>query len=222
MSALIEAIDSAGRDDASVVLLGGRGPSFCSGFDLADAVTLPGLMSRYIEQLGTITRRLRRLPQIVVARVQGAALAGGCAMVSACDFVVAAPNAQFGYPVHRIGVSPAVTVPTLRQTLGDGRCRETLMGGRIIDGREGHRIGLVSHLAASTDSIEGEAQSLCRCLADKGPNALRATKRWINELDGSLEDAAFDATAAGTAFLASEPQSEQLLRDFWNRRRDAR
>ncbi len=218
MSALLDAIESAERIDVAVVLLRGGGPSFCSGFDLADAVARPGLMSQYIAQLGAITRRLRRLPQAVVVAVQGAALAGGCAIVSACDFVVAAPEAQFGYPVHRIGVSPAVTIPTLRKTIGDGRCRETLMGGRIFDGREGYRIGLVSHLADSAETVESEALALCRCLADKGPVALRATKRWINELDGSLNDAAFDAAVAGTASLADDPASEQLLRDFWSRR----
>lgn len=222
MAALIEAVQSiAQRGSCSVLVLQGRGPAFCAGFDLADAVAQPGLMSRYIEQLGVITRAVRRLPQVVVAAVQGAALAGGCAIVSTCDFVLAAPSTQFGYPVHRIGVSPAVTIPTLRQAVGDGRCRETLMGGRIIDAIEARRIGLVSQLADSNDSLHIEADALCRSLAGKGPLALRTTKQWINELDGSLDDAAFDAAVAASAGNAAEPESAQFLHSFWARRREA-
>jgi len=223
MAALIDAVESiAPREGCSVVLLRGAGSAFCAGFDLAEAVAQPGLMSRDIEQLDAITRSLRRLPQVVVAAVQGAALAGGCAIVSACDFVVAAPEASFGYPVHRIGVSPAVTIPTLRRTIGDGPCRALLMGGRIIDAIEAHRIGLVSHLAASASSLDAEYIALCQSLASKGPLALRTTKRWINELDGSMDDAAFDAAVAASATNANEPESRQLLQSFWERRRDSK
>ena len=223
MDALIHAIDATSRrEDLAVVLVRGHGLSFCAGFDLAEALARPGLMSRFIEQIGAITRGLRRLPQVVVAAVQGAALAGGCAIASSCDLVVATPDAQFGYPVHRIGVSPAVSIPTLRQTIGDGRCRATLMGGRIVDGREAHRIGLVSHLAVSVETLDREASGLCRSLALKGPLALRTTKRWINELDGSLDDATFDAAVAASATNASEPESARLLRSFWSHRLKSR
>ncbi len=223
MAALIDAIDSiAPREGCAVVLLRGAGPAFCAGFDLAEAVAQPGLMSRYIEQLGAITRSLRRLPHVVVAEVQGAALAGGCAIISACDFVMAAPEAQFGYPVHRLGVSPAVTIPTLRQTIGDGAARELLMGGRVIDAIEAHRIGLVSHLVATAHSLSAETSALCQSLASKGPMALRTTKRWINELDGSMDDVAFDAAVAASATNAGGPESAQLLRSFWERRSTAR
>ncbi len=222
MSRMIDAIEELASGDSGVLLLRGNGPSFCAGFDLADAVAQPGLMGRYIEQLGAITRALRRLPQVVVAAVQGAALAGGCAIVSACDFVVASPQSQFGYPVHRIGVSPAVSIPTLRQHIGDGRCRAMMMGGEIIDGARAAGIGLVSHLVGTDSEIEDAAGQICDSLADKGQVALRATKRWINVLDGSLEDAPFDAATAASAAAAVEPEAQRLLQSYWSRRRDLR
>lgn len=223
MEQLLGAIESASQDDdAMVVRLRGSGPSFCSGFDLAAAVDQPGLMSRFIESLGRITLALRRLPQVVVAEVQGSALAGGCAIVSACDFVVAEPGARFGYPVHRIGVSPAVSLPTLRQRIGDGSARALLMSGRVIDAAEAHRIGLVTHLAASASSLPGAAQDLCRLITSKGRIALRATKRWIGELDGSLDDAAFEAATTGSAADADGPEARELLRAFWQQRRATR
>ncbi|MCC6908657.1 MAG: enoyl-CoA hydratase/isomerase family protein [Phycisphaerales bacterium] len=222
MSRMIDALEEIASGDGGVVLLRGNGPSFCAGFDLADAVAQPGLMGRYIEQLGAIARALRRVPQVVVAAVQGAALAGGCAIVSACDFVVASPQSQFGYPVHRIGVSPAVSIPTLRQLIGDGRCRSMLMGGQIIDGAEAARLGLVSHLLHAGTGIDDAARRLCESLAGKGQVALRATKRWISELDGSLEDAPFERSTAASAAAAVEPEAQRLVQAFWSLRRDLR
>src|SRR5262245_50346322 len=116
--ALEAAIDRV-RNSASVhvVLLTGEGDSFCAGFDLAAAVDDPTLMATFIRRLSAALRDLRRLPQVVVACVPGAAVAGGCALLTACDFAFVAPDAQLGYPVHRLGVSPAVTIPTLQQSL---------------------------------------------------------------------------------------------------------
>lgn len=216
----------SGVDDVQIVLLRGEGKSFCAGFDLDAAVNdmesptsaMP-LLEQFIRELSALNRAIRRLPQVVVAAVQGHALAGGCAMLSACDFVVAAPDATLGYPVHRIGVSPAVTLPLLRQAMGDGRARELVLGGELIDGREAHRRGLATHLSDSAESLLIEAQDLCERLAQKGPKALRATKQWLNELDGSSRDEAFDATAAASAGLVKGEEGRQMLRAAWAARK---
>src|SRR5262245_17570685 len=84
--ALESAVASVARDSAiHVVLLRGEGPVFCAGFDLAAAVSDPTLMPAFIHRLSALNRSLRRMPQVVVAAVQGAAVAGGCAILSACD-----------------------------------------------------------------------------------------------------------------------------------------
>lgn len=219
MDQMIGALDAvAAREDAAVLLVRGEGPAFCAGFDLGAAVDRPEVMSRYIEQLAEITRRLRRLPQVVVAAVHGPALAGGCAIVAACDFVFAGPEARFGYPVHRLGISPAVNIPVLRQAIGDGPARELLMSGRIIDAAEAKRLGLVSHVVASTDAMQREAAQWCAALCDKGRVALRATKQWIGEIDGSLDDAPFDAAMAASRDGAAQPEAVERLRAFWSGR----
>lgn len=220
MDEMIAALDAvAAREDAPVLLLRGNGPAFCAGFDLGAAVNRPDVMVRYIEQLAQITRRLRRLPQVVVAAVQGAAVAGGCAIVAACDFVFAGPEAQFGYPVHRLGISPAVNIPVLRQTIGDGAAREVLLSGRLFGADEAQRLGLVSRKVASTDAVQPEAQAWCTALCEKGITALRATKQWIGELDGSLNDAAFDDAMHASAQGAAESEGVALLARFWEKRR---
>lgn len=211
--ALIEA-DEALR----VILLRGEGRVFCAGFDLGRAVQKPEMMGRYIERLSDINRRIRRLGPVVVVAIQGAAIAGGCALLSACDFVCIAPDAKVGYPVHAIGVSPAVTIPTLQAAVGPGACRVLLLGGKLIDGVEAKRIGLATHLARSGDSVHDEAIALCRLLTDKPPGALRVTKAWLNELDGSLDDERFDPPARESGALASGKEASDMLRAFWQSR----
>lgn len=160
-------------------------------------------------------RALRALPVPVVAEVQGAALAGGCALLAGCDFVMVAPDARLGYPVHRIGVSPAVTLPALMANAGAGRSREIAMGGALYDGAEAVRVGLAARCAASALALPAEARSLCEALARKGPHALRATKAWLNDLDGTRSDARFEHTAAASAAAAEGDEFATLLRAFW-------
>lgn len=221
--AMFDAIDDAlakvasDADLVSCVLIG-HGPAFCAGFDLPRVIDDPALMGRYIERLSTTIRAIRRLPQVVIASVQGAAIAGGCAIVSSCDFVVATAESSFGYPVHRIGVSPAVSLPTLRLTIGDGEARALMQSGRIINGTEAKRLGLVSHLAGSEDDLLPATRRLVEQLAQHGPNAVRVTKAWMNELDGSLDDTSFEQTSTKTADLAGGDEAIRRLDEFWTRR----
>jgi methylglutaconyl-CoA hydratase len=200
------------EDAVHVVMVCGEGPAFCAGFDLIAAADNPDLIRQYIERLSGINRLLRRLPQIVVAAVHGPAIAGGCALLSACDFMVVAPGAMLGYPVHRLGVSPAVTIPTLTQAVGPGAARELLMSGELIDGRAALELGLATDLAESDELAFVEAERLCESLACKGPHALRVTKQWLNELDGSRDDETFDRCARASALLASGTEAEKMLR----------
>jgi enoyl-CoA hydratase/carnithine racemase len=146
--------------------------------------------------------------------VHGAAIAGGCAVLGACDFVFVAPDAKLGYPVHRIGVSPAVTLPLLLPTLGAGAARSLVMSGDVIDGLTAVRLGLATHLAATNETVMQEAESHAHLLAKKGPHALRATKQWLNQLDGSLDDARFDRPAGDSSKQTAHHETRKLLADW--------
>lgn len=214
--------DICKRDDVRVVVLKGRGRVFCAGFDLAAAVDDPSLMATFIERLSQVNRTLRGLPQVVVASVHCAAIAGGCAVLSACDFVIVTRDAKLGYPVHRIGVSPAVTLPTLIPAIGAGHARALTLPGELIDGTEAFRIGLASHLAEDWDGLEMVTRTLCGDLASKPPRALRVTKQWLNELDGSLDEARSDRAMRASSDLTGHEEAAALLRTFWEARKAAR
>lgn len=208
-----------GDDDLGVVRLSGWGPVFSAGFDLGAAVKDPPLMGKFIERLSGVIRRLRRMPAPVVAAVEGAAIAGGCAMCSACDFVCASVKTRFGYPVLPLGVSPAVSAPTLIQAVGPGPARMMMLEGRLLTGDEAHRLGLVTHLADTDEEVAAAADTLCATLLKHGPHAMRVTKAWLNELDGSLDDARFDGPAHDTARAATGEETVRLLGEFWGRRK---
>ncbi len=198
--ALAAALEAAAGDrSVNVVLLHGSGPVFCSGFDLKEAAADPRLLGRLIVRLGETLRVLRLLPRVVVAAVQGAAVAGGCAIVSACDLAVVSATARLGYPVHRLGLSPAVSTSTLVQAAGAGRARALLLGGRLIEGREARALGLAWSTSAGDENVLPEAERLCREIAGHGPRALAATKAWLNELDGSLDASRYRRPAEDSA-----------------------
>ncbi len=210
--ALDEAIDAvSSNDEVHVVLLCGRGKSFCAGFDLTAAKEDPAIMGVFIRRLSGVLRSLRRAPQPVIAAVHGAAIAGGCALVSACDLVVVSATATLGYPVHALGVSPAVTIPTLMPAIGAGAARALLMGGALIDGAGAKRIGLADRLSPDDAGVERDARELCNTIAAHGTTAVRATKAWLNELEGALDDTRFDGPMQATAELAAGKESQAML-----------
>jgi enoyl-CoA hydratase/carnithine racemase len=213
---LAAALDQvATRDDAQVALLHGVGKAFCAGFDLAAAVDDHALLGEYIGRLSAITRRMRRMPQVVIAAAHGAVIAGGCALISAADIVVVSRTATLGYPVHRIGISPAVTLPTLLQALPPGTARQLVIGGQLIDGTTAHGLGLAHQLSASDDRVLDDARALAERIASYGGHGLRVTKDWINQLDQTLDDARFDAPAQDSAAKSSEAEARQMLQTFW-------
>ncbi len=179
LDAAVAAVD----DEARCVVLEGEGPVFCSGFDMVAAGEDAATLRTFIERLAATVSSIRALPTPVVACAQGAAIAGGCALICGADFAVGSCQGRYGYPVHRLGLSPAVTLPALLPRIG-GRARSLLLGSEVIDGSAAHAMGLLTHLVDIDDQVEDAANDLAVDLAAKPPLALRATKAWLNELDG--------------------------------------
>lgn len=209
------------RIGADVVVIRGEGHSFSAGFDLAACVADTALLRELVMELSRTVQALRALPIPVICEVHGAALAGGCALLAGADFVIVAPDAQLGYPVHRIGVSPAVTLPALIANAGTGSARHITMGGAIHDGPSAVRAGLATHCARTPESLANECSALVSSLLSKEPAAMRATKRWVNELDGSNDATRFHHAAEASAAAAEGDEFATMLGDFWQKRHNA-
>jgi len=204
----------AGRQAASCVLLAATGRAFCSGFDLGACVADPTMMGTFLQRLSTAVRMLRSMPCPVVAAVQGPALAGGCALVTACDVVIAGPAARFAYPVHRIGLSPAISLPTLRGHTGGG-ARTVALAPEPLDAVAARALGLVHELVDDPAALDARSLAVSRHLLAKGPQALASIKRWMNAHDGSCDLAALDATLAASVATGLSDESSAMLAATW-------
>jgi len=173
----------AQESDASrrILVLRGAGPVFCSGLDLAEAAQ-PERAELSAELLAKTLRALATTRLITIAAVQGAAIAGGAGLMSACDFAVATRDAKFGYPEVRRGLVPALIMTFLRRQLRERDARELLLLGKPFDAGHAHAIGLINRVVADQAALETEVRALTSSLLQGAPQALAETKRLLAEL----------------------------------------
>ncbi|MBL9150502.1 MAG: enoyl-CoA hydratase/isomerase family protein [Phycisphaerae bacterium] len=213
---LIRAMGDAVRTVAAdssvrVLVVAGEGKAFCAGMDLKAVMDDPVAMGDMLRELSRVTRSIRRLPIPTIARVQGAAVGGGCGLMVVCDFAITHPEAKVGYPEVDLGVCPAVVAPWLIRRIGAGRARAMLLAGGTLSGDEGHRLGLATH-CVPLDDLAATTSALAKRLTQGGPIALAATKRWLNELDGSNDDTVLDRAAEISADVIAGDEAQQRLR----------
>lgn len=203
-------IENAG--DAHALVLLGEGKAFCAGFDLDLCVGEDGddNLRALLQGLSRCIVGMRALPCPVVLGVQGAAIAGGCALLGGADIVIAQPEAKLGYPVTRLGISPAVSAPFLR-AIPEGQGRRLMLDPGLIDGHRAHAIGLVHEMA---DEPAARAMALAEQLAAKPPHALAATKRWLNELSPADARRGLDTSLS----LVGNDESHALLANVLNKK----
>ncbi|RLS90489.1 MAG: enoyl-CoA hydratase/isomerase family protein [Planctomycetota bacterium] len=212
---LMSAIEAvSGDQSARALILSGEGKSFCAGMDLRAVADDPIAMGEMLRELSHVSRAIRRLSIPTIARVQGAAIGGGCGLMVVCDFAITHPEAKLGYPEVDLGICPAVVAPWLMKKIGAGAARAMLLAGGTMSGDEGFRRGLATHLVAESQ-IAATAQTLAERLAKGGPNAIAATKHWLNKLDGSLDDAIADEAAEISARIIAGEEAQSRLRAAW-------
>ena len=136
--------ESSAIEAVRVVVITGAGQDFCSGADLealqkiADASVSENVDdARSLMELFELTRQV---PVPVVAAVKGRALAGGCGLASACDLIVAANSARFGYPEVKIGFVPAMVLSILKRNVSEKRAFELLTRGGEISAQEAKKL----------------------------------------------------------------------------------
>ena len=190
-------------DQVRVLILTGSGRGFCSGADLKDkrlmseenlkkfasaALHLEHIQNRYS---GVITG-MRRLPQPVIAAVNGPAAGGGMCLALAADIIIAGPSATFIPAFINIGLSGGELGTTyfLPKMVGSAKASEILMTGRTVNAKEADRIGLASSLAREGE-LMNKALETARTLLGKTPFGLRMTKEAIRQnLDAPSLEAA--------------------------------
>jgi methylglutaconyl-CoA hydratase len=182
LEALGSAVATAERDPAQrILVLRGAGSVFCAGLDLLEAAK-PEVANRSAELIGQTLRVLSATRLITIAVVQGAAIAGGAGLMSACDFALATADAKFGYPEVRRGLVPALIMTFLRRQLHERDARELLLLGRLFDSRHAHAIGLVNRVVADLAALETELKLIVSSILQGAPGTMSETKQFLADL----------------------------------------
>ncbi len=170
-----------GRDEKTrVIAIRGSGGIFCAGADLAELARSqeapPETGLREARALGSLFLALRRHPKPVVALVEGAALGGGAGLALACDMVLAAEDARFGFPEVRLGFVPALVAPLLLERAPSLSAFELVASGRSVSARSAAEIGLATRVFERS-AFDAEARKTLLSLSRRPPGAMTLTKR---------------------------------------------
>lgn len=218
LDALQAALTRADLDaEVRVVAVRGAGKDFCAGADLdellASADHTPEENERAAMRLGGVFLRMRELPKPVVAVVHGRALAGGAGLATACDLILAADDAQFGYPEIQRGFVPAMVMTLLRRLTGEKVAFDLAATGRILSATEAAAAGLVSR-AIPKARFEAETAKVLADLAAASPSALALTKRQFYQLDGLSLDEGVRLGAQVNAVARATPDFRRAIAAF--------
>jgi methylglutaconyl-CoA hydratase len=176
------ALDVIEKSHSRVVILTGAGTAFCAGVDLDLLATIaqqsPSENQEDSRRIAKMFRRIWSFPRPMIAAVNGAAYAGGCAVATLCDFTLAAPEAKFGYTEVKIGFLPAIVSVFLTRQIGEKRSRDLLLTGRTIDAGEAKEFGLVSEIVPG-DRLRDRARELADTLIASSPSSLTRAKHLL-------------------------------------------
>lgn len=227
LTALADALAAAeAADTVRVVVIASRGPVFCAGADLkwmaqqaaggADA-NLAGA-----RRMGGIFHAVSACKKPVVARVQGATMGGGVGLASACDIVVASPNAWFALSEVRLGLVPAVISPFVVRRVGPAKGRALFMLGGRVPAAEAHRIGLVDVLCdrddASDSALDAAVAATVKQLVAGAPGAQYACKTLVDGIAWRDPADVLDFTAAAIAEQRATAEASEGIAAFLGKR----
>lgn len=197
LAALHDELDALARDpNVRVVLITGSGNAFCSGHDLKE---MRAMRSRTeVEALffscSEMMKKLVRLPQPVVAVVNGLATAAGCQLVAQCDLAVASASARFAASGVNLGLFCSTPAVAISRNLGRKRAVEMLFTGDFIDAEAALDWGLLNRVAPA-DQLQETAHALANSLKAKPREALALGKAlFYRQLEERLGEAYEDAS----------------------------
>lgn len=180
---LIDVGDAVERNESvRVVVLTGSGTIFIAGADIARMAAMDGAAALEFARLGgRFTGAIEASRNPWIAKINGAALGGGCEVALACDVIIAADSAIFGQPEVTLGTMPGWgATQRLPRRVGVGKALELCLGGAVIDANEAGRIGLADTVVPA-DTLDDVVAALAAKIAANAPNAVADTKRVLRQ-----------------------------------------
>jgi len=209
------------KGEIRVVVLTGKGKSFCAGADLNWMKKM--IHYSYEENIEDSNRvsecmyRLYSLSQPTIARVNGAAIGGGMGLVAACDIVVAQENAVFSLSEVKLGLVPACISPYVIKRAGESKCREFFLSGERISAQKARSAGLVNEVVPY-DQLDTAVNRWKDQFLMNGPEALAVCKELLEKVPSMSLDEAKEYTADGIAKLRISKEGQEGMNAFLEKR----
>ena len=213
LSAMQTELDSIAQDSSiRVVVIAANGKAFCAGHNLKEMRANPEKVFQraLFEQCSQMMLTINRMPQVVIAKVEGIATAAGCQLVAACDLAVASDNAKFATSGISVGLFCSTPAVAVSRNLSRKQAFEMLITGEFIDAHTALQQGLINRVA-SAEQLDTTLQSLIDSIIAKSSVALTTGKTmFYNQLDMALADAYEYASEVMSCNMMADDVSEGI------------
>jgi isohexenylglutaconyl-CoA hydratase len=215
------------RDDRSVrgITLRGRGGVFCAGADLknfkenfqqsGDRAAIIRMSSGAAE----IFDLVNTAPQVVIALIEGAAMAGGFGLACCADAVICESGARFAMTETAIGISPAQISPFVIQKLGYATGRRLMLTAARFDGTEAHELGFADFIADDVAGLEAMEMQLRKQVLGAAPGAVAATKELLGQIAGKPREEVVRLAAENFADRMVSDEAKEGVASFFEKRK---
>ena len=206
------AFSTAEKDEkCKVIVLQAKGQAFCAGADLKYLQSLQSFSHQEnvtdSSSLMQLFKQIYSLEKVVIAKIQGHAIAGGCGLASVCDLSIASDEAKLSFSEVKIGFIPAIVSVFLLRKIGESKTKELLLSGKTLSAKEAVSIGLINQVVSNDildDAVQNLSEKLCH---QTSVQSLSITKKLIANLQNmSLED--------GLNFAVEENAKARLSEDY--------
>lgn len=224
ISELIDCFESVNDiKDIRIVVLRGKGKSFCAGADLnyMKGIAEFGYEENFKDSmnLAKCFKTIYNCKKPTIAIVHGAAMGGANGLLAACDFTYCAADTKFAFSEVKIGIAPATISPYVIKRIGEYGGRDLMITGRRFDGNEAEHYKLVNK-AVDADKLEEQLNSTIKILMTSGPDAMTACKRLINDISNNLSfEESIEYTAKMIAELRASDEGQEGMASFLEKRK---
>ncbi|NOY88766.1 MAG: enoyl-CoA hydratase/isomerase family protein [FCB group bacterium] len=208
-------------DDLRLVLLTGKGKSFCAGADLnwMRAVVKQSFENNLKEslELAELFHQMYTFKRPIIGKINGAAIGGGTGFVALCDIAIAARSAKFSFSEVKIGLVPACIGPYVIKKMGEGKARELFITGERMTAQRALEMGLVNKVV-DDDKLDTEVNTLIESVLSSGPEAVAMAKKLVSEVPAMTADEFKPFTAEMIARLRVSDEGQEGMDAFLNKR----
>lgn len=214
----LKCLDEAEKDkNVRVILITGSGDkAFCSGADLGGAAD--GTIQQGFKRYARLLTRLSGYPKPVVARVNGACMAGGMGLMLACDIVVAKHNASFGTPEVNVGLWPMMIGALIYRNAMRKKAMEMILLGDRMTADQALDMGLITRVVPS-DELDGEVTQIVKSLAAKSPVGIKIGKQAFYAMADMPFEEAVDFLSGKIAEVAATEDAREGITAFIEKRK---